>query len=71
MDNEGTAIAHSQNSFLDIYTAHLPFVDHILAQQNSFSFTINGVDYLVNWSPSQNYDWYLAASRPSIISTTI
>lgn len=64
MDNEGTAIAHSQNSFLDIYTAHLPFVDHILAQQNSFSFTINGVDYLVNWSPSQNYDWYLVSFTP-------
>jgi two-component system sensor histidine kinase YesM len=64
MDREGTAVAHSRNSFFDEYTARLPFVDQILADRNSFSFTINGTDYLVNWVSSKDYDWYLVSFTP-------
>ena len=64
MDTSGTAVAHSKNSFLDVYTARLPFVDQILEDHNSFSFTINGTDYLVNWVSSQNCGWYLVSFTP-------
>ncbi|MDL2236839.1 sensor histidine kinase [Christensenellaceae bacterium OttesenSCG-928-K19] len=64
MDSAGKPIVHSEHSFLNVYTERLPFVDQILSDHDSFLFTINETDYLVNWVPSNILDWYIVSFTP-------
>ena len=50
---------------LDTYTAHLPLCQSIsLRSKILFLSPSTASITLVNWSPSQNYDWYLVSFTP-------